>query len=681
MDIKKLNEIILALPDDLVIEREKAMKIFKKFMSLYPFNDHPEKINELKPEDIYNKGYPSFLNFIEHKLRYFGAIFVGSVQYAITARNQIEDFKYLLKISVDDSVSIADKVDAPWDRINYFKGDRHIAKKIIFCYNYEKILPIYNTGHLEYYASEIKPDFKLDYSKSGKNYDDSSIGQKFEYLNDLLLKFKNDILKTDIDNATFMKILYEVNPPPGSSKPNVWLFTVDMELNTDFKSQSENVWNSSQEVKKGDIILFYCAAPTSHIGEIYVAESDSQNDKNTGNKESPTVYISKIIQIKNPINYNELVENPNLKKWHAIKMNFGGEHFKIPNNHWTELKRMILEKNPELEQPISDLDNSIFSHQTKSLIEDKPKKDFLKLLNEIYTPEIKIALGELQRGKNIIFYGPPGSGKTVLSKIISEEYLEKDGYSLYTVHSGTDYYDLVCRIVPQIDEQGNLVYLKEKRFLLDALLSGKVLILDEINRTQIDTALGIFFTYLERDHRINDVEQIRTILKNEIEEDLDFNDLKQKLNDFRIVGTLNVYDKTFLFKLGDALKRRFTFIEITTKPELVNELANPKFKEEFLRICDYDGNQTVSDLIINVFTDLNRIKPLGIGILKEALQFSQYFPDNDAADISVSSLIVPFFENDLNYSTIRSILEKYSLSNSMRKLESLNFGTSDIYGI
>lgn len=330
---------------------------------------------------------------------------------------------------------------------------------------------------------------------------------------------------------------------------------------------------------------------------------------------------------------------------------------------------------PSEEELKKDLDEML------ALYDDLAGNNFLKFLKEIYIPEIKISLGELKRGKNVIFYGPPGSGKTVLSKIISEEYLEKDGYSLYTVHSGTDYYDLVCRIIPQIDEKGNLVYFKEKRFLLDALLSGKVLILDEINRTQIDTALGIFFTYLERDHRISDVEQIRNILKNEIEEDLDFNDLKQKLNDFRIIGTLNVYDKTFLFKLGDALKRRFTFIEITTKTELINELGDQNFKEEFIKVCDYEGDQTVADLIINVFADLNRIKPLGIGILKEALQFSQYFPVNEAADTTVSSLIVPFFENDLNYSNIRNILEKYSLSNSMRKLESLNFGTSDINGI
>ncbi|HHY00746.1 MAG TPA: EVE domain-containing protein [Methanothermobacter sp.] len=330
---------------------------------------------------------------------------------------------------------------------------------------------------------------------------------------------------------------------------------------------------------------------------------------------------------------------------------------------------------PSEDELRKDLNNILLLYD--ALAENK----FLNFMKDVYTQEIQIALGELERGKNVIFYGPPGSGKTVLSKIISEKYFGKDGYSLYTVHSGTDYYDLVCRIVPQIDDQGNLIYSKERRFLLDALLSGKVLILDEINRTQIDTALGIFFTYLERDHRINDVEQIRNILKNEIDEEFEFDELKQMLADFRIIGTLNVYDKTFLFKLGDALKRRFTFIEITTKPELASDLTiNHSFKDKFTRICGYKKDQSIADSIINVFVDLNHIKPLGIGILKEALQFSQYFPNDEAVDLSVSSLIVPFFENDLNYSTIKNILEKYTLNNSIRKLESLNFGTSDVNG-
>lgn len=305
---------------------------------------------------------------------------------------------------------------------------------------------------------------------------------------------------------------------------------------------------------------------------------------------------------------------------------------------------------------------------------------FLKFIKDIYTNEINIGLNELKRGKNLIFFGPPGSGKTVLSKIISEKYLGSHAYCLYTVHSGTDYYDLVCRIVPEVKE-GNLIYSKEKRFLLDALLSEKVLILDEINRTQIDTALGIFFTYLERDHRLNDAEHIQQILLKEANEDVEINNLIELLDKFRIIGTLNVYDKTFLFKLGDALKRRFTFIEITTPNDLMEELKfSEQLKSQFLNSFSYQGNAETANIIIDVFGELNKIKPLGIGILKDALLFTSYFNENPA-DQSIAALIIPFFENDLNYMNIKNILEKYALNYSISKLKSLNFGTSDINGL
>jgi len=41
--------------------------------------------------------------------------------------------------------------------------------------------------------------------------------------------------------------------------------------------------------------------------------------------------------------------------------------------------------------------------------------------------------------------------------MVSEEYLGNDSYVLYTVHSGTDYYDLVCRVVPQTTDDDNLI--------------------------------------------------------------------------------------------------------------------------------------------------------------------------------------------------------------------------------
>ncbi|MBP2046738.1 AAA family ATPase [Methanobacterium aggregans] len=961
MDITELNSKAENFKKEFEEDFKDSRGYYEEFLSLYPYKEHPETIDSITPEIIYNPGKkPYFLYFIEFGLKDFGLLRCGSARYAENARNDLNSFKKLLKIVVDDSFSIAEKVDAPWEDIKFFGEDKNIAKKIIFCYNPTKILPIYKTKHLEYFASLINEDFNSN--KFNKSYENLSLGQKFEYLNDIILKFKEEHIKVEMDTVCFMHFLYKFLPPLEYSdseifkdelenkiqmNQRIWKITpgnyekrnqiwgtlkergyigvgwfgcpefVKMDYSK-FESLQEvkdkfaewypegagingfMIWNFGKVISKGDIVVanagykgilsigiiesdyispeeaeklkidpdeeyfhfrkvnwlitdeldvdeenFFDRKTVTELKEIkwnkikeaYIKKSDyykdifdfmenNKNSKDTGiksieiiktlfnefqdtylvteegqehtekyrlerakvkkcfetlKKDKNTAYnlndplINYLLPIKEPsiapaavsdirafgykkedlpeltLAIYELISNlletddKEVKKQLIQKFKNGpykkgfqsamltpvlyyldpeywfinrktvttfnflmkilgtddkitGELTDYINNN-DKLKGLVerlSDEIPELTFELFDafshwmcsaklgnyaLDQEKFDKWLKIGCHHEPENKFLKFLETNYNQEMQIALGELKRGRNVIFYGPPGSGKTVLSKILSEKYLEKNAYSLYTVHSGTDYYDLVCRIVPQVTDEGNLIYSKERRFLLDALLSGKVLILDEINRTQIDTALGIFFTYLEKEHRVDDVKQIREILKREIDEEFDLEELKKRLTDFRVVGTLNVYDKTFLFKLGDALKRRFTFVEITTNHQLLNDLdISPEFRREFMDICKYEGDSEAANKIINVFIDLNQIKPLGIGILKETLLFSSYF-EEEAADLSISSIMVPFFENDLNFSTIRGILENYGMEHSMRKLESLNFGTSDINGI
>ena len=81
---------------------------------------------------------------------------------------------------------------------------------------------------------------------------------------------------------------------------------------------------------------------------------------------------------------------------------------------------------------------------------------------------------------------------------------------------------------------------------------GIWLVIDEFNRADIDKALGQLFTALET--RILKVPVMNS--KTGYEE-------RKIPLDYRIIGTLNTADKHYLFKLSDALKRRFAYVEIS----------------------------------------------------------------------------------------------------------------------
>lgn len=50
------------------------------------------------------------------------------------ARERTDDFKNLLKVAVGGSKEAREKIDVPWKTIEFFWGDKHMAKKIVCCY-------------------------------------------------------------------------------------------------------------------------------------------------------------------------------------------------------------------------------------------------------------------------------------------------------------------------------------------------------------------------------------------------------------------------------------------------------------------------------------------------------------------------------------------------------------------
>ena len=190
-------------------EINNALKLLKRFRQKYPFKEDPESINRLTPNDLFKKGEDYFFKWIEFTLRPLGRLALGSATVYRNACNQLEDFKDLLRIAVDEEKSLAEKVDAPWQRISGMGGDKHIAKKIISCYD-DDVLPYFKTIDLEYFFNLFVGRQRLP-----SNYDSMSLGEKYQFLTQSLLNIKNSFAETkEWDNAYFTRFLYEMFPPP-----------------------------------------------------------------------------------------------------------------------------------------------------------------------------------------------------------------------------------------------------------------------------------------------------------------------------------------------------------------------------------------------------------------------------------------------------------------------------------
>jgi hypothetical protein len=199
-------------------EVDNALVLLKEFRVKFPFSENPQSIDGLEPDKILKTNpveIGEFFHSLVYSLNPIGYLTIHSSNVYHNIRVQIEDFKGLLRVVVDKKKSLAEKVDAPWEKISGLGQDKHIAKKIIFCFNYESgnVLPIFSTPHLRNFVNRVvdKPNNPTKYY---------SLGKEYEHLTSELLKAKDNLpITRPWESAYFARFLYNSYPPPDIERP------------------------------------------------------------------------------------------------------------------------------------------------------------------------------------------------------------------------------------------------------------------------------------------------------------------------------------------------------------------------------------------------------------------------------------------------------------------------------
>lgn len=192
--------------------------------------------------------------------------------------------------------------------------------------------------------------------------------------------------------------------------------------------------------------------------------------------------------------------------------------------------------------------------------------------------EIEAAVNSGKR--HIIFYGPPGTGKTTLAEYLAREISERndgDGsYLMLTASSAWSVQDLVGGYQPL---GGGSI-----GFIPGAMLRNfdKPTIIDELNRCPIDKVLGPLFSILSGQSSVlpcrvdvTDPTSPFHIILPEPREGMTAHE-HAPLPAWRLICTLNTYDKTQLGQISYALSRRFAWIKIgapSNPDKFVEEMA------------------------------------------------------------------------------------------------------------